>query len=76
MGVGKIKMVKRLYRSTKDRKLAGVCGGIGEFLGLDPTIIRILYLICAIFPGFIFGGLVLYIVLALIIPLDPGYTDI
>jgi phage shock protein PspC (stress-responsive transcriptional regulator) len=69
-------MSKRLYRSSKDRKLAGVCGGVGEFFDIDPTIIRVLYLICAIFPGFIFGGIIIYFILALIIPIDPGYTDI
>jgi len=69
-------MVKRLYRSTKYRKLAGVCGGVGEFFDIDPTIIRVLYLVCAIFPGFIIGGTVIYFILALIIPADPGYTDI
>jgi phage shock protein C len=69
-------MAKRLYRSTKNRQLAGVCGGVGEFFDIDPTIIRIVYLICAIFPGFIFGGLFMYFILALIIPNDPGYTDI
>ena len=69
-------MTKRLYRSTTNRQIAGVCGGVGEFFGIDPTIIRILYLVGAIFPGFILGGLIMYFVLALIIPNDPGYTDI
>jgi phage shock protein C len=69
-------MNKRLYRSSKDRKLAGVCGGVGEYFNIDPTIIRVLYLFCAIFPGFIFGGIVVYFILALIIPIDPGSTDL
>ena len=69
-------MNKKLYRSTADRKLAGVCGGVGEYFGVDPTIIRVLYVFCAVFPGFVLGGLIIYLVLALIIPNDPGYTDI
>ncbi|MCL1816384.1 MAG: PspC domain-containing protein [Clostridiales bacterium] len=69
-------MNKRLYRSTSDRKLAGVCGGIGEFFGIDPTIIRVIYVIGTVFPGFFLGGLAIYIVLAIVIPFDPGYTDI
>ncbi|MCL1975355.1 MAG: PspC domain-containing protein [Firmicutes bacterium] len=69
-------MNKKLYRSVKDRKLAGVCGGAGEFFSIDPTIIRVLFVICAFFPGFIFGGVLVYIALALIVPQDPGYTDI
>ena len=69
-------MNKKLYRSTKDRKLAGVCGGIGEFFGIDPTIIRVLYVCGTVFPGFIFGGLFIYFIMALVIPIDPGYTDI
>ena len=69
-------MNKRLYRSLNDRKLAGVCGGLGEFFGIDPTIVRVLYVICTVFPGFVFGGLFIYFILALVIPNDPGYTDI
>jgi len=42
-------MTKRLYRSTKDRKIAGVCGGLGEYFDIDPVLVRVLaiaYLIC------------------------------
>ena len=38
--------MKKLYRSRKDRKIAGVCGGIGEYLGIDPTILRVIFLVC------------------------------
>jgi phage shock protein C len=41
----KNKEVKRLYRSGKDRILGGVCGGIGEFLGVDPVIIRLIWIL-------------------------------
>lgn len=67
---------KRLYRSTHDRKLAGICGGLGEYFNLDPTIIRVIFVVATVFPGFVFGGLIIYFILALVIPNDPGYTDI
>ena len=53
---------KRLYRSRSNRILAGVCGGIGEYFGIDPVIIRILAIVI---PGF---GWVAYLICALIIP--------
>jgi phage shock protein PspC (stress-responsive transcriptional regulator) len=57
--------VKRLYRSTTDRKIAGVCGGIGEHFGLDPTLVRVLFVLAAVFAG---GGILAYIILWLVIP--------
>ena len=53
---------KRLYRSRSNRILAGVCGGVGEYFGVDPVIIRILAIVI---PGF---GWVAYLICALIIP--------
>jgi len=53
---------KRLYRSRNNRWIAGVCGGIGEYLNVDPTIIRILAIII---PGF---GWIAYLVCAIVIP--------
>lgn len=59
--------VKKLYLSTTDKKLAGVCGGIAEYFNIDSTIVRLLWVICA----FAFGcGILAYIVCALIIPRD------
>lgn len=63
---------RRLYRSFKDSKLFGVCGGLGEYFGIDSTIIRILFLIGA----FASGGIVLlgYILMAIILPKEiPSY---
>jgi phage shock protein C len=58
--------VKRLYRSNKDRMLWGVCGGIAEYLEVDPTIIRLLWVLGTLASfGF---GIVLYIISAIIIP--------
>ena len=56
---------KRLYRSRKNKMLAGVCGGVAEYTNIDPTIIRIL---AVMIPGFGWGA---YLVCAIIIPENP-----
>lgn len=61
-------MNKRLYRSTKDSKVAGVCGGIAEFFNIDPVLIRISFVFLTFF-GLL--GVFLYIVLAIVIPIQP-----
>lgn len=60
-------MDKKLYRSSTDRKIAGVCGGLGEYFNIDPTIIRLLW-IFMLFPTAIFGGVIGYFIAAAIIP--------
>ncbi len=60
--------VKRLYRSKNDRMIAGVCGGLGQYLGIDPTIIRLLF-VAAVLAGF--AGVLAYLIMAVIIPLEP-----
>lgn len=55
---------KRLYRSSTDKIFLGVCGGIGEYLDVDPTIIRLL----AVILGFTGSGFVAYLVAAIIMP--------
>ena len=57
--------MKRLYRSKKNRVLAGVCGGIGEYLDVDPVIIRIIWVFLALGYG---TGVLLYILAWLIVP--------
>ena len=57
---------KKLYRTEgADAKIAGVCGGVAEYFGIDPSIVRILWAVVVLFYGF---GLLLYIVAALILP--------
>ena len=58
--------MKKLYRSL-DRKLAGVCGGIAEYLGVDPTVVRIVYLVLTLF-SVAFPGILLYLILWALIP--------
>ena len=57
-------MAKR-FRKSADRRLFGVCGGIAEYLDVDPTLVRILWVVLVLFAG---TGLLLYIVLALLMP--------
>ena len=64
-------MENRLYRSESDKKIAGVCGGIAEYFGIDPTIIRLLWLISIAVYG---TGLLIYIVAAIIMP-KREYTN-
>jgi phage shock protein C len=62
--------MKKLYRSRADRKIAGVCGGVGAFLDVDPTLVRLamvfLFLATALIPG-----LITYIVAWILIPEEP-----
>ena len=60
-------MGKKLYRSSVDRKWCGVCGGIGEYFDVDPTIIRLAWVLFTIFSLGI-GGLIAYFIACLIIP--------
>ena len=59
---------KKLYRSLIDRKIAGVCGGLGQYFGIDPTLVRLLFVLGLIFVG---GTLLAYIILAIVIPEEP-----
>lgn len=61
---GKTGMEKRLYRSERNKVLCGVCGGIGEYLNLDPTIVRLLFVLF----GCTGTGVLAYIVAAVIMP--------
>jgi phage shock protein C len=58
--------MKKLYRSS-NRILAGVCGGIAEYLNIDPTVVRVLYIVLSFFYA-AFPGLLLYLILLLFIP--------
>lgn len=67
-------MNKRLTRTVGfDRKVLGVCGGLGKFFGIDPTLIRVAFAILTIFT--VFSWVVVYIVLGLIIPEDDGRME-
>ncbi len=59
--------MKKLYRSKDDRKLFGVCGGLGQYFNLDATIVRLIFVIL----GLMHVGVLFYILAALIIPEEP-----
>ena len=61
--------MKRLYRSRKDKIIAGVCGGLGEYFNTDPVIIRILAVFLVFWGG---GGLIAYVIAMIIIPTEPS----
>ncbi len=56
---------KKLKRSGSNRMICGVCGGLGEYLNVDPTVIRILWVFCAFALG---SGILAYIIAAIIMP--------
>jgi phage shock protein C len=60
-------MDKRLFRSTRNVMVSGVCGGIAEFFGIDPSIIRILWVLFSLTGGI---GIIAYIACAIILPKD------
>lgn len=60
---------KKLYRSDENKMLAGVCGGIAEYFGVDPTLIRLAWVVFSLLGG---SGLLAYILAAIIIPRDDS----
>ena len=63
--------MKRLYRSKRYKMISGICGGIAEYFRMDPTIVRILYLAATILTH-VFPGVILYIVLRFVIPINDS----
>ena len=61
---------KRIYRSRSDRMVAGVLGGWAAYLGFDPSLVRLAFVVLLILTGF-FPGIFFYLVMAIIIPLEP-----
>ena len=67
-------MKKKLYKSSTDQKISGGCAGVANYFGWDPTIIRVIYALLAVFTsGFPF--VVLYIILAFVMDEDDCYVD-
>jgi phage shock protein C len=63
-----VDMEKRLYRSRNDRKLAGICGGIAEYYGWDPTLVRVAWIVLTLLGG---SGILIYLILWLVMPESP-----
>jgi len=62
---------RTLRRSMANRMIAGVCGGIAEYLDLDPTVVRVVYVLLSLFTAF--AGILVYLILWLLIP-DRDYV--
>lgn len=69
----KTNTASRLYRSETNKVIAGVCGGLGDFFNVDPSLIRLIFVLIALFGG---GGVLLYIILWLIIPTQSSISEI
>lgn len=61
-------MGKKLYRSTTDKMLGGVAGGLAEYFGIDSTLVRVLFIIIVFLGG---GGIIAYIILWIVVPQKP-----
>ncbi len=61
--------VKKLYRSSDNRIFAGICGGLGEYFDVDPTVVRVVYVLLSLLTAFM--GVLVYIILLFIIPKRP-----
>jgi phage shock protein C len=62
---------RKLYRSRDDRKVAGVCGGLAQYFNIDPTLIRVLFVVTALLGG---PGLLAYLLLWIVVPEEPLAT--
>ncbi|NLX62456.1 MAG: PspC domain-containing protein [Tissierellia bacterium] len=65
-------MYKKLYKSNKDKQIAGVCGGIAEYFNIDPTIVRLIWAFISLAYG---AGILAYLICAIIIPDRPMDED-
>ena len=61
-------MEKKLYKSKQNKMLDGVCGGIAEYFGIDPTVVRLIWALFSLMGG---CGILAYIIAAIIIPRNP-----
>ena len=65
--------VRRLMRSSRDKKIGGVCAGLADYFDLDPTIVRVVWLLAVLCAG---TGLLVYLVLWIVLPLAPAGASI
>jgi phage shock protein C len=63
-------MGKKLYKSNRNKMISGVCGGVGEFFGIDPTLVRLGWVVFCALGG---SGILAYIIAAIIVPQNPEY---
>ena len=66
-------MNKRLTKSKRDRQISGVCGGLAEYFNIDATLVRLIFIVGSLMGG---PGLIIYIILAIVMPEGDGLVDI
>jgi len=66
-------MTKKLYKSTTDRKLSGVCGGIAEYFNVDATLVRLIWVLVSVFGGAVVLGIIVYIIAAVVMADAPPH---
>jgi phage shock protein C len=71
--VGSVAGRRKLMRSRSNRKIAGVCAGFAEYFDLDVTMVRVLWLLVAIFGG---GGILAYFIAWIVMPEEPEYVSV
>ena len=67
-GYTTVNTAKKLLKSSKNKKLSGVCGGLAEYFGIDATIIRLIFALCVLFIGY---GIMTYLVCMIMMPSEP-----
>jgi phage shock protein PspC (stress-responsive transcriptional regulator) len=60
--------VRRLYRARHERMIGGVCGGLAKYLAIDPTVVRLLFILFALAGG---PGIVAYLIMLIVVPEEP-----
>jgi len=65
-------MKRKLYKSSTDKKICGVCGGLADYLDIDPSLVRIAVVLLALWRG---TGLIFYLIVALILPYDKDINN-
>ena len=70
-----VDLSQRLTRSDTNRKIGGICGGLGEYFDFDPTAVRLVWVLLSIIPGIIVGGMIVYLLAWLIMP-APAHDTI
>ncbi|MDF2460783.1 MAG: phage shock protein PspC [Candidatus Saccharibacteria bacterium] len=63
---------KRLYRSRKDRLIAGICGGLADYFNIDASLVRIGLIIFSLLPG---PSIIFYIIAWIVIPIEPAHGN-
>ena len=70
---GEIKMAtKKLYRKPNEQMIAGVCAGLADYLGLDLTIVRLIFVLLFFMGG---HGILIYVILWILVPVQPTYIE-